>query len=205
MALLVDDLLERASRLLNDESRVRWSSSELIEWINDGLYAICAFHPAAYSDEVTVSMVAGARQALPAGATRLISVERNSSDSSAITPCDRAALDAAMPDWRSSAYANAVVVHFMYDSTAHPTEFLVYPPQPVGTTATVQAVVAQNPPAATAAATLALEEKYREPLLNYVLARAFSKDTEEGSLERAKAFGAAFDASLKTVTGRADK
>jgi hypothetical protein len=203
VALLASDLLERASRLLNDEDRTRWTSSELIEWINDGLYAICAADPSAYTDEVEVTLVAGVRQALPAGATRLISAEYNKSDYSVVTPCDRGALDLAIPDWRSSDYANAHVSHVMYDAAAHPTEFLIYPAQPTSTTAKLVAVVAQNPPPATAASTLALDEKYREPLLNYMLYRAFSKDAEEGSGKLAADYNAAFEAAMKRMVGDA--
>jgi hypothetical protein len=201
VALLASDLLERASRLLNDESRVRWTSSELIEWINDGMYAICAEDPSAYSDEVVVPLVAGVRQTLPASATKLLTVEYNTTDMSVVTPCDRVALDAAIPDWRSTTYANAHVTHYMYDSKVHPTEFLVYPAQPVGTTSSLTAVVAKNPPPATAAATLALDEKYREALLDYMLFRAFSKDAEEGNAALAGGHYTAFVAAMKRITG----
>lgn len=205
MALLVDDLLERASRLLNDESRTRWTSTELIEWINDGQFAICALHPAAYSSEVTVTLVAGVRQTLPSGSTKLLGPVLNDSDDSVATHCDRNALDAAMPDWRSSTYADATVVHYMYDPGSDPLEFVVYPAQPAATTATLTVVTAQNPPAATAASSLPLEEKYREPLLNYMLYRAFSKDAEEGSGQMAQAFFSAFNDSMAKVGGNAGK
>lgn len=203
MALLVDDLLERASRLLNDEARTRWSSTELIEWINDGQYAVCALHPPAYSGEVTVTLVAGTRQALPAGSTRLLGEVYNDSDGSAVTPCDRSALDDAFPGWRSSTYASATAEHYIYAPGSDPLEFLLYPAQPTGTSATLSAVTAQNPPAATAASELPLEEKYRPALVNYLCFRALSKDAEEGSGAMAQAYYQAFESAVKEAAGNA--
>lgn len=203
MALLADDVLERASRLLNDEARTRWTSTELIEWLNDGQYAICSMYPPAYAGEATISLVAGARQALPSGSTRLLGSVYNSSDGSAVTPCDAGALDGFMPDWRSSDYASATAVHYIYDAGSDPLEFLVYPAQPTGTTATLKAMTAQNPPAATAASTLPLEEKYRPALVNYMCFRAFSKDAEEGSGAMASQYFQAFEAAVAKASGNA--
>jgi hypothetical protein len=205
VALHVDDLLERASRLLNDESRVRWTSTELIEWINDGQYAICARYPAAYSNDAAVSLVAGVRQTLPSGATRLLSVECNGTDGATVTACDRTALDAAIPDWRSADYADTTVVHYMYDPIAHPREFLIFPAQPTGTTATLTAVLAMDPPSATAATTLPLEEKYRDSLVNYMLFRALSKDAEEGSGAMATGYFQAFELAVDKASGNVAK
>ena len=84
--------------------------------------------------------------------------------------------------------ANAVQ-HFMPDQQ-HET-FYVYPAQS-GTPANVVINYSAVPATVAAGANIVLDDVHAESLVNYILYRAFSKNSEVGGPERAAAFYALF-------------
>ena len=190
MATTVRSILNRAAALLNDEEYVRWEESELLEWLNDGQRAV-AKGPStdAYVLRDNVTAVAGTVQTLPIGAIRLVDVVRDVSTGGAIHQGDYAILDMMEESWRAATAGAAE--NYFYDER-NPLEFEVYPPQTAGTT--IEVVYNAQPGDATIAGNIVISDMYADSLIDYVVYRGLSKDTEDSAAElgRATAFYRAF-------------
>jgi len=178
----VSDLIQRARKLLNDEDQVqyRWADAELISWINDAQRAVATLRPDACPDTKIVNLVAGTKQSIPAENFRLLDIVRNVA-SDGVTPgravgiIERETLDLFDPYWHKGK-AKAEARHFTYDERT-PTVFFVFPPVNAGTK--VEAVFSKYPVKVDDLDDdLELPETYFEATLNYVMYRAYSKDTE---------------------------
>lgn len=205
MAITGKAIMERAAIILNDLSGDRWTPSELCQWINAGQKAVVLAKPSALSRSRVLTMAAGTLQRLPTAANApvplaLLDIVRNLASAAdtprvggrTIKPVSRDQLDAIDINWHS-ATANKVVKHFIYDEQ-NPLEFYVYPPN-TGT-GFVEGVLSEAPTLleptggaeliASYDSPLDLPEPYSEPLLDYVLYRAFSKDAPQGVSARAQ-------------------
>lgn len=190
MATTVRSILNRASALLNDEEHVRWEESELLEWLNDGQRAV-AKGPStdAYVLRNNITAAAGTVQSLPTNGIRLIDVVKNVSSGSAIHQTDYALVDALSATWRAA--AAAVAENYFYDER-NPLQFEVYPPQVGGEL--IEVVYNAQPADTVVTGNIVISDMYADSLIDYVVYRGLSKDTEDSSAElgRATAFYRAF-------------
>lgn len=190
MATKVRSLLSRAASLLNDEEYVRWEESELLEWLNDGQRVI-ARGPAtdAYVVRDTIQAAAGTVQSLPSDGIRLVDVVKNVSTGRSILQADYAIADALSSTWRNMTAGEAQ--NFFYDER-NPKQFEVYPPQSGGEQ--IEVVYNAQPGDAAVTGTIAIDDMYADALIDYMVYRALSKDTEDVSvdLRRADSFYKAF-------------
>lgn len=206
MALTAQYVIKTAITALQDYDNVRWTVPDLVEYLNDGQRQLAIDRPDALQTTATVALVAGARQAIPADGTKLIGITRNDSSWStrAVREINMNVLDAQFPQWFNTT-ATYEVRHYMYDERS-PLMFHVYPPALAG--CKVQMIYAQNPtdipvPAAGSAYTavtgnLAVIDIFANPLRDYVMYRAFAKDSEfAGNLALATAYKAAYDSAVK--------
>lgn len=186
-------IINRAALLLEDTSNTTWTRAELLSWVNEGQSQIVAFKPTANIVRQNLSLVAGTLQTLPSDATLLIDLPRNVEGPS-VRLVSREMLDAGPYDWHT-AKTSATVKNFVYDADDSGT-FYVFPPN----TGAGQVVVvyAKLPAAITnEAQSIELEDGYQAALLNYVLYRAYSKDTDyTADATKASAFYAAFKEAL---------
>lgn len=170
---------------LLDVSGTRWPATELVKYLHDGQRAIAQMRPDTTATVVAFTpAAAGARHTLPAAAASLIDIPRNAGvRKRAITKVDQVLLDATVRDWQGMAPA-AEIQHFMHD-LREPRAFLTYPP--AATTAALELVYSAYPAAtatasgaaaATVSGNIDLPDEWANPLLNYVLYRAYSKDAE---------------------------
>jgi hypothetical protein len=178
MPILVSDLITRASDLMSDEALVRWPQDERIRWINDAARAIVVRRPGARAVTATLTLNAGTYQTTPDGTTQVLDVVRNvnanGSPGRAIRIADRQALDDDDPDWHT--LDADITRHYMVDERA-PTIFYVYPPAVYG--AKVDALLGQVPPAVTDATdVLDLREEFAEAIIEFMLFRCHTKDSE---------------------------
>ena len=189
MATTVRSILNRAASLLNDEEFVRWEESELLEWLNDGQRAV-AKGPAtdAYVLRDDITAVTGTVQSLPSDGIRLVDVVRTSAGG-AIQQSDYAIVDMLSSAWRAAATGPAE--NYFYDER-NPTQFEVYPPQVGGEF--IEVVYNAQPGDATISGNIIISDMYADSLIDYVVYRGLSKDTEDasGELVRATAFYKAF-------------
>lgn len=212
----VVDLLARAGTLLLDSGAVRWTRVELQNWLNDAYREAVALKPDCNTLTATFSCAEGPRQTLATDfpdAARLIEVVRNvaaTSAKGAVRPTDRRSLDDARRNWYAETPSVDVQL-FMFDPRL-PKEFLVYPPATAAAQLEIMYAEVPTPHALTeeqlgdtlTADVIRLDDIYANALLDYVLYRAFSKDTENAAnAERAVAYFGAFRDALGNIAGTA--
>ena len=183
MATKVRSILNRVAAILNDEEFVRWEESELLEWLNDGQRVI-ARGPGTdvyvIRDNITAS--AGSVQDMPSDAIRLIDVVKNVSNGSSIYQSDYATVDMLSSTWRQATAATAEV--YFYDER-NPKQFEVYPPQAGGEL--LEIVYNAQPGNASITGSIIIDDMYADALIDYIVYRALSKDTEDTGLDLKKA------------------
>jgi hypothetical protein len=186
MSLPAASILSRAARLIVDETGIRWSQQELLDYLNDCRREMCVARPDLFATVATQQLLAGSRQSLPADGTRLIDVVRNVASGRAIRPTEREILDAENPTWHA-ATASTTIANFLYDER-FPRVFYVFPPAVVNTE--VETIYAQTPTDIAIGAINnllpAIEGPYTGAMVDYVCYRAFTKDAEvSGNGDRA--------------------
>jgi hypothetical protein len=184
--IVSNTIIDKAQTVLQDASGVRWSDAELLSWLNDGQRNIALYKPNAYVRNVPFLCAPGTRQSLPADCVQLFSVPRNLGATGvnpgrAIRPVEHDTLDARVPNWHAIT-PTVDVQHFTY-SVLTPKTFFVYPPN-TGT-GYVELSYGAEPPDTTLNAAISVDNIYSTALIDYVLYRAFSKDTEFADSARA--------------------
>jgi hypothetical protein len=199
--VVASTLIGKAQLILMDPNGVRWTQTELLGWLNSGQREVARLRSDAASKVALVQLVAGTYQSMPTDAVLLLDIPRNmgTTGTSPGTPLKRIPreyMDDIMPTWHSATAVSAPR-HFMYDSKL-PRNFYVYPPSD-GTGKVEMQYGAVPADVASVSNTITLDDVYEGPLLDYVLFRAYSKDSESpASAQRAAAHRAAFDQTLAT-------
>lgn len=204
MPISAQAILKRVVTTLNDVASVRWGVPELVAYLNDAQREIVMHRPDASSTVVTLPLAEGARQELPTTALKLMDVVRNTAHPrSTVTQVPMGQLDTVVPGWHGLT-GRLTVQHFMADPL-EPRVFYVYPPAALG--ASVEAKVSAAPtdiaePAPGAiytdvTGTIALPDAYANTIADYILYRAYSKNTEfAGDAARASGYYQLFTTSL---------
>jgi len=186
-------IFTNVGNILQDTTNVRWTQTELLNWLNAGQRTIALVKPNVTMTTQIVPLSAGTRQVLPSDIITLDQVVRNIASDGvtpgpAILPIEKVLLDNSYPGWHTAA-ASLTVLFYCWDDK-DPTRFWVYPPQPTGTAQQVEAVMATLPASLTAAsAVISLDDIYEGPLTEYILYRCFLKDSEFGAANLPQAMG----------------
>jgi len=196
-------IIAKAQTILQDTTGIRWPDPELLGWLNDGQREVVLYKPNASIKNTTMTTVAGSKQSIPADGVSLIDVVRNmgngSTPGSAIRITMREVLDSQIPNWHASSNQNATAKHYMY-SPLDPRNFYLYPPSTGGVG--IDIIYAASPAdVASTSNTITLDDIYQTVLLDYLLYRAYSKDTEfAADQNRASTHQKAY---LAALTGKA--
>lgn len=182
--ILANTIINKAQVVLHDVAGVRWPDSELLDYLNEGQRAILTYKSNAYVRTRSVPLVAGTLQSLPADGVQLFDIVRNmgangATPGRAVRLVKREMLDSRAPNWHS-ATPSSETQHFMY-AEASPRQFLVYPPQPSVAPGWVEMIYGAMPPDVALNAPIAVDDIYEMPLLDFVLYRAWMKDSEFGA------------------------
>lgn len=203
MPISAQSIIRRAVETLQDPTSVRWPISELVRYLNDGQREVVLYRPDSMVTSTTRTLTTGTRQTLPNG-SKLIEVVRNTGGTKrAVRMVNREILDAQTPGWHNLTGATDIL-HYMYDPR-DPTVFYVYPPAATG--ASVEIVYAAYPtdivePAdgslyTAVSGNISLPDIYGNVIQDYILYRAYTKDSEyAGNAQRAQAHYAAFANAL---------
>lgn len=218
--IVASDVITRASRILADTTKVRWTVTELIDYCKDAVRQIVLARPDAYSVTRYMVLKAGdSRQvcgnvaasdnvdfgsAVFNPTTRLLRVVRNGAVGgyAPIREASRVALDAELESWHVPVASTAgyKVQHYTFDNIA-PYVFYVYPAPPTALSGfTIEIVHSALPDLSDSSLSLnlGLQDQYINPLVDWVLYRAFSKDAEyAGNMERAGHHLGAFATALQ--------
>lgn len=219
MALTAKSIIRRVVDILQDTTSVRWPVEELVRYLNDGQREVVLYRPDATIKSTTYTCAAGPKQSIPADGAKLIDVIRNSasgSNLSSVRIVPRQILDAQIPNWYSLAGALSAV-HFTYDPR-DPKVFYVYPP--ALDTTQLEITYSAFPTDVTEPAAgssyddvtgnIDVPDIYGNVVIDYVLYRAYSKDSEyAGNAQRAvahyQAFANALNIEVQGTTGVAPK
>lgn len=207
MAITAQSIIQRAVGVLQDTTSVRWPVNELVRWLNDGQREVVTYRPDALNTTTTMTLVAGTRQNLGSAAltpapSKLLEITRNmaaTSTKGAVRLVAREILDSQTPGWHNLT-GTVNVLNYMFDPR-DPKTFYVYPP--ATTLAQLEVMYSAYPidvaaPGDGAAfgdvtGNIALPDIYANALLDFILYRAYTKDSEyAGNLARAQGHYAAF-------------
>jgi hypothetical protein len=218
MTIAAQSIIRRVVETMQDNTSVRWPVAELVRYLNDGQREVVLYRPDSMVTNATVALVAGAKQAVPTNGSKLIDVIRNTAGTKrSVRMTVRNILDTQSPNWYNMTGVTEIL-HYMYDAR-DPKVFYVYPPA-ASTGASVEIVYSAYPtdiaePAdgavySAVTGNISLPDIYGNVLADYILYRAYTKDSEyAGNAQRAQAHYAAFQAALTTemagTTGVAPK
>ena len=195
------DLINRAEEILQDNTNVRWSQQTLLNYLNDGQREVVLFRPDANPVNASFTLAANsAKQTLPSAALRLLSIYKNASPTTKpITNIERRVLDDQIEDWYGTTGPN--VEHYVYDPM-DPKIFYVYP-HTTSSSATISIVYSSAPGDITISnftsdsTVISLDDVYDNAILDYMLYRAYQKDTEyAGDMQRSAMYLQSFQNSL---------
>jgi hypothetical protein len=186
---------DRVGHLLLDTASARWTPAERLLWINDGRREMAEIRPSIFGNgtEVSHTTTSGCRQRLTdSSAYMLVSVDYNVATGKAIRLTTKTQLDAFRPGWRAD--TGAVVQNWFPDET-DALAFWIYPSAP-GVDIKCHAHI--TPTDLASLSDVALPYDLYEPaLVNYVMFRAFSKEDEVGSVQKAAAYRELFVSAFK--------
>lgn len=205
--ILASAIIDKAEIILQDTTNVRWTTDELLGWLNDAQREIALIKPDASVKTSAVQLTSGTKQTLGSGSTAdaimLLKVVRNmgtdgTTAGNAIRVVSGEILDAQRPGWHSET-STAAVVHAVYDPR-NPKQFYVYPPN-TGT-GYVELMYSATPTAVgTLGSTITVDDVFSNAILDYILFRAYSKDVEyAGNAARAEKHYLAFANSMGLST-----
>lgn len=197
--ITAQSIITKAQTLAQDTTGVRWPVAEWLGWLNDGQREIAIARPNSFTKIVSVPLVAGTKQSIPSDGIMFIEYIRamgasGSTPGAAARKVNRRLLDSQIPNWHT-ATATAAPQHYIFEPLA-PKTFYVYPPS----TGSVQAEIlySASPPDITAVGnTISVDDIYATVLLDYLLYRAYSKDSEfVGNAERALVYRNSFEKAI---------
>jgi hypothetical protein len=197
MAISSNDIIGKAQTILQDESATRWTTTELLSWLNDGQREVCLLKPSVSATNQAVTMVTGTKQSIPVGGLQVLRLVRNLSSAGVggkvVRVIDRDVLDTRKPLWHSQK-ATAVVDHYTFDEL-DPRTFYVYPPN--NGTGHIEVVYAVEPSQIASGENISIPDIHANNLLDYILYRAYGKETDQaGASQRSAQHYKALAASL---------
>ncbi len=194
-------VFEEVAAITQDGGYTRWTPHMLNSFLNAGIREIALNKPNAVATEKTIALVAGIHQDLADPDFALIRAIRNVGGA-AITEVTRGIMDGMVPGWADPAIypETDAVDHVMFDP-AEPSSFHVFPANTGA--GQIVAVVASIPDALADGATqdsaptytapIPLQEIYRQALVDFVISKCFTVDSEApNSAQRAQMHYAMF-------------
>ncbi len=209
MGMKASEIMDRAQRLIQDATNVRWPLVELLIWLNDAQREIVLQKPSALSVSRVLTLQAGTWQKLPDDALTLLKIIRNiaavdddtgaRTGGRAIRIVSRDVLDSQQADWHTSdsTHFSPIVKHYIYDEE-DTTSFYVFPGN--NGSGKVEALLSISPTRiaidggdeAEAIESyelpIGLPDIYSNAILDYICYRCYSKDAQyTANMQRAVA------------------
>ena len=189
MAFLASDYISDAAELYGDTSYERVTELNWIKYLNASIRALILVRPDAGAQTANVLLTSGVLQTLPTTALRLLDITRNMgvdglTAGKIITPSDRKNIDYANMLW-PAATGDTEIDNFSYDKE-NPRIYYVTPPAHTSTAVYVEMQVSQLPTTVTASGDdPGVNDVFFEPIVQYMLYKAYSVDDESVEFEKA--------------------
>ena len=199
MAITGAQVVQKARALLVDSGSVRWSDADLVGWLNTGQRQIAILKPDIFAMPVVVDLVPGVLQTITG--LEFIKVNCNigagGARGTAVTPITQDILDRFYPGWMA-ATPSQNAVNYMFDPRDSQ-DFLVYPPQPVSPGKAEIIMIPYPADVTIVTGTITgpiIDDIFEGPLIDYVVYRGLSEDTETADYAVADKFYQQFLGSL---------
>lgn len=175
----VKTVVKQVQRRVIDEDAIRWTSDDMLDYLNSAIKAILAVRPDAYVLNHEFVCVAGTEQKLTERSNFLINVVRNDKGKAIRGPHDMLMLDNYYPEWRNSTPGDEADC-YLYEER-DPKVFYLYPA--VKDQHKIQIIEAAIPEDITQSeytndVPLLLGPLYDNALIEYMVYLAFSQDNE---------------------------
>jgi len=188
-AVVAQSVITRAQRLLHDLSNTHWSSTELLEYLNEGQRQIAAVVPTSYVKSATSALTAGSMQALPVDGQMLVDVPMMSTGQYV----RRANFKDAGAFSATPEAASTIISEFWYNP-ATPKVWWCWPPSDAAGSVYLQ--YAAVPADIAIGAAILIDDVWEPALLNWILFRALSKEKQTKDNVRADLYLSAFNAAV---------
>lgn len=191
--MLAKDFVQRFMDATLDQANVRWKATEVVRYINDGQRDIAIYRPDAFSLSGELETVPGTRQELPAGDVKVLRFVRNEVGTKrALKIVAQDELDAIDSNWHNTTPSN-VIRNVTYDERV-PREYYCFPPSDGAARLwAIRCVEPTDVPTpgsevlSGVTGSLSVQALFINPLLDYVLYRAYAKDAGvPGNFQKAK-------------------
>jgi hypothetical protein len=189
MAFTANDYILDAAALYGDTDYDRVTELTWIKFLNASIRALILVRPDAGAQTENVQLVAGVLQSLPLTALRMLDITRNMgvdglTAGKIITPVDRKHLDYSNLLW-PAATGDTEIDNFSYDKE-NPRIFYVTPPVSSTIDVYVELQVSQLPTSVSDTGdALGINDVFFEPIVQYMLYKAFSTDDEGVEFQKA--------------------
>lgn len=205
--LLAGELFRSCSIELNDLDYVRWSKDDLANYLTDAVAVMSALKPTLFTVFVPLQLAPGPVQTVPGEYTELIDVTYNLlPDGTQGEPVNQGSFTVARALGRPACTPAYGVGYVVRSYTVHPendTYFIVDPPVPAITPLPAVWALVRRAPGVVTSETDAVvmanttPETYRAILMEWMLYRAFARDTESSdSFQKSQAHYKAFYQAL---------
>ena len=205
----VKHILDMIEDQVQDEDNDLWDVQDLLNWYNIGTRTIVGLDPKANSVIDAVKLVAGVKQAIPAGGIALVAVYRNMGDDGvtsgrAITLTSIPSLSSFYPSW-STETATEAIYNIMPDSN-NKTAYYNYPPSDGAGYVEIEyskvpTIIVYDEDGDWESAQVGIKEDYVNQLIDYLLHRVYGKDTDiPGNEGKSKMYLALFLQGMGVVT-----
>lgn len=199
--IAVSSICDQVSNRLFDETKVRWTPTELVGYYNEVVNLFVSYKPSSFVTTAIFNTVSGAKQTLPAGANFLLKATRNVTSGKPIRQIQKAVLD-HMPGISWYSKSGSDVQHFVYDKQ-NPKVFWIYPQPPAGSQ--IELEYAAVPEQATENAgvisgTLSIDDTDVPFIILGMLACAMQKNSLSGDITRANWYASQFASHLGIKT-----
>lgn len=186
MTVNVADIFRKVSTALQDATQVRWTSQELLDWLNDAQTEIVLQRPDSNVVNEDFNCAADStRQQIPDAGMRLIDVIRNVGGSDEpITLTARSTMDTTVPEWHSSD-STTDIEFYIYDER-YPRFFYLYPRPADG--AVIEIAYSTAPAEITIDdfniidEVIGLDDIYQNAIIDYMLYRCYAKETDSQNM-----------------------
>jgi len=192
LAFTANDYITDAAELYDDTAYPRIEVSDWIRYLNAAIRTLILVRPDAGAVTESIQLVAGVKQTLPTAALRLLDISRNmgvdgSTAGQIVTPTDRKHVDFANLLWPAATGA-ATIENYSYDSNV-PRIYYVTPPVSSTVNVYLEMSTSQLPTAITAIGDDdGIEDTFFEPIVQFMLYRAYSADDESVEFEKAQTY-----------------
>lgn len=181
--MIASDLLDPVAATLLDTAHRTWSFDDLMGYLTEALRATAGAKPNMYVVQAPFTVAAGVLQTIPSDGVALFNITRNiGGRNRVVTEVNDDLLEEANRFW-PNATQQAEVEHYTADPRT-PLHFRVFPPN--DGTGNVEIVYgAVPPPILYPTQELLVTDSFQAPLTNFVLSRAYAKNSKRQDLAKA--------------------